>query len=228
MVVALDITGQRFGRLVAINRVSTSGRRSVWAFRCDCGTVKEIRLENVRGGITESCGCIRKEKTASRSATHRHTVGRKSTATYRAYAHAKGRCTNPRDPKFANYGGRGVVMCERWLAGFENFLADMGEKPSGLTLDRIDVNGPYAPGNCRWATVRTQARNRTDNVWVEHGGAHIILKDYAALRGVRYKSLHRLVRYEGMSAEKAADRLSMRQTGHACHHGASAARTGCG
>lgn len=98
-------------------------------------------------------------------------------------------------------------MCDEWLGDFSNFLRDMGECPPGLSLDRVNVNGHYEPRNCRWATNVQQARARTDNVLVSHNGVEVVLKDYARIRGVNYKSLHALVRYRGMTASDAANRL---------------------
>lgn len=98
-------------------------------------------------------------------------------------------------------------MCEEWMSSFETFLKDMGECPPDKTLDRIDVNGHYEPRNCRWATMAEQARTRTDNILVEHNGQKMILKDFAALMKVNYKSLHRRVKYLGESPHEAARKL---------------------
>lgn len=204
MVSALDITGERYGRLIAVRRVQNRGRRTVWLFECDCGSTKKIGLEAVRGGLTQSCGCIKKEEIARRSTRHGHSVGRKKSRTLRAWQHAKGRCFNPHDQKFPIYGGRGITMCERWRKDFSAFLANMGECLPGKTLDRINPHGNYEPGNCRWATSHEQARTRTDNVLVAHQGTTLVLKDFAAAVGVNYKSLHSRIRYGGQSAHEAA------------------------
>lgn len=98
-------------------------------------------------------------------------------------------------------------MCEAWLNSFETFLSDMGEVPEGLSLDRIDVNGHYEPGNCRWATIQEQADNRRRTVWVDHMGERLTLKAYAAARGVSYKALFNRVRYRGQDPHKAADAM---------------------
>lgn len=202
---ALDVTGQRFGRLVAIERDrSSGGRHTKWLFRCDCGAHVSIFLDAVRSGRTTSCGCFRTELIRARSLTHGHHVGRRTSRTLKSYRHAKSRCMNPNDPKYPVYGGRGVTMCQRWVDSFEEFLADMGECPPGLTLDRIDVNGNYEPRNCRWATAATQVRNKTTNVFVEHQGETMILKDFAARIGVNYKSLHARIKYRGQTAHEAA------------------------
>jgi hypothetical protein len=185
--VPLDITGQRFGRLVALRRIV--GGKTKWLFRCDCGAEKEVRIDHVRSGRQVSCGCHRREATKERSLKHGHKVNRRASPELRAWDHAKGRCYNRNDPKYPNYGGRGIQMCAAWRGDAATFLRDMGPRPEGTTLDRIDVNGDYEPSNCRWATYAEQARNRTDNVYVEHGGKRIILKDYAVATGQDYKRL---------------------------------------
>jgi hypothetical protein len=211
VIAAIDVTGERYGRLVGVRRVPSAGRRTKWLFRCDCSTDVVLSLETVRQGFTQSCGCLRKDVTRARSLTHGHRVDYKTTKTRKSYEHAKGRCFNPNDPKYPHYGGRGITMCEEWANGFTAFLRDMGECPPGKTLDRVDVNGHYEPRNCRWATTRQQARTRTDNVLVQHEGRQVILKDFAALMGVSYKALHARVRYRGQSAHEAADALRQRR-----------------
>lgn len=207
MVAALDISGERYGRLVAVERAESPSRRTKWLFECDCGAKVVRGLEQVRAGMTRSCGCLRKETTAARSVTHGHSRDYRHSPELRAWQHAKGRCFCPTDAKYPIYGGRGITMCAEWANDFSAFYRDMGPRPEGTTLDRIDVNGNYAPGNCRWATSSQQARTRTDNVIVEHEGKRMVLKDFAAAIGVNYKSLHGLMRRAGMSAREAAAKL---------------------
>lgn len=201
---ALDIAGQRFGRLVALERQPSIGRRTAWSFVCDCGSVVVRKLEPVRAGITTSCGCLRAELTAERSRTHGHSAGRVRSRTLRAWDHAKGRCFNKTDHKYPHYGERGITMAPVWAEDFSAFLRDMGECPEGRSLDRIDVNGHYEPGNCRWATADEQSRNRTDNVYVDFEGERLVLKDFALRVGVAYKRLHGRMRRTGDDAITAA------------------------
>lgn len=203
----LDITGQRYGRLIAIQRVPNHGRRTAWLFQCDCGARVELQLENVRAGITSSCGCLRIDVTRARSLTHGHHIGRRESRTLKSYTHAKARCFNVNDPKYPQYGGRGITMCPEWAQNFETFLRDMGECPPGRTLDRVNVHGHYEPRNCRWATPAQQARTRTDNVLVIDQGQTMILKDFAARVGVNYKKLSSTMRRLGIDAHEAAGRL---------------------
>jgi hypothetical protein len=153
-----DISGKRFGRLVAIER-----RGPKWAFACDCGAEKEIFATSVKRGLTKSCGCLNAELSSARSRIQHRTHGMSSSTEFKIWQGMRQRCENPNDKDYAKYGGRGIRVCERWQK-FEHFYEDMGARPSGLTLDRIDFDGDYEPGNCRWATLQQQNRNKRDNV----------------------------------------------------------------
>lgn len=195
MTKALDVTGQRYGKLIAVSR--QQGKKTPWLWDCDCGNSAVIPLDRVKRGGTLSCGCLRAETTRARSMTHGHRTGRKTSPTLKSYQHAKSRCTNPNDPKWGMYGGRGIAMCDRWVVSFSNFLADMGEAPEGMTIDRIDNDLGYNPDNCRWASMADQAKNKQQTVWVEYQGDRMCLKDYAEAIDMNYKSLHAKVKYQG-------------------------------
>jgi hypothetical protein len=124
-------------------------------FKCSCGGEKVLEKGNVAAGKIVSCGCFKRQKMRAEKLTH----GLTRTPAYRSWAQMKTRCENPNYKEFYYYGGRGIKICERWNS-FENFLADMGSRPEGKTLDRINGNGNYEPGNCRWATPLEQSRNR--------------------------------------------------------------------
>lgn len=148
--------GERYGRLVVVQQ-RNPGERLV---RCRCGCGNETAILYTQFGKTRSCGCLRIETVIARSTTH----GYSGTSIYMTWGDMINRCTNASHPRYADYGGRGVSVCDRWRR-FENFLADMGDRPPGLTLDRIDNDGNYEPSNCRWTDPSTQAKNRRPSAY---------------------------------------------------------------
>ena len=173
--VRFNLTGARFGRLLAL---SYEGKSKGWICQCDCGAVKNILGGNLRSGRVVSCGCAHTDELSLRNRTH----GQRDTTEYKTWCNIRSRCSNPRAVGYEYYGGRGVSVCERWNS-FENFLADMGPKPSAHhSIDRIDVNGNYEPSNCRWATRREQMSNTTRNVFVVLADGERVIQAEAARR----------------------------------------------
>jgi|ERR1051325_2678505 hypothetical protein len=160
----------RFGKLIVLRPgpvQHTGGKgHSTSVCQCDCGSVVTVRNSILRYGPTESCGCRQSEG----QIRHGHCVGKSQTRTYSRWAAMVSRCTDPNSRVFIYYSARGISICEAWRNSFEQFLADMGECPPGLELDRWpNNNGNYEPGNCRWATRSEQMRNTRQNLIVTVG-----------------------------------------------------------
>lgn len=181
--------GERHGRLVAVELVGQDQWKAArWRFRCNCGNHDYVaRPDQVRRGTILSCGCLRAERSAERTrkrATHGHSRNGKLTSEYNSWRNMLHRCNDPYNENYPQYGGRGITVCERWL-DFRHFIFDMGAKPNAqYTIDRIDNDGSYEPGNCRWEGKKAQARNKTNNRIVTFRGREMTLAEACELAGL--------------------------------------------
>lgn len=184
----LNLIGERFGNLVVLNEDSTyKGGKSKWNCVCDCGKEKAILACHLRSGKILSCGCYRKKINAETHKTHgmAQKAGVRSKV-YSTWASMISRCKNPVGDFYAQYGGRGIQVCERWRT-FENFYADMGDKPEGHSIERIDVNGNYEPSNCRWANNYDQSLNKTNTIWVNVNGEVLPMMKVCEMVDIPYR-----------------------------------------
>lgn len=174
-----DLTDKTFGRLKVTSFAFKNSRGELyWYCLCKCGTEKDIRANDLRSGKSVSCGCYFHEV----HTTH----GMTKTRTFKSWESMKGRCTNPNDASYDRYGGAGIDICQSWLDRFENFLSDMGERPEGMTLDRLDNNKGYFPENCRWANPTEQQRNRPISRTITVNGQTKPIIEWAKETGIDY------------------------------------------
>lgn len=187
----IDFAGQRFGMLTVIEFARSQNHHRLWKCLCDCGNLKEVSTYALHSGHSKSCGCYH----------GRYKHGMHKSAEYQAWADMRGRCQNKNHKSYDGYGGRGILVCERWNS-FENFIADIGLRPSSdLSLERINNEKGYSPDNCKWATRTVQNRNRRDNRFITFNDETHCLSGWAAKLGIHVGTLsHRLKKW---SVEKS-------------------------
>lgn len=177
----IDITGMRFSRLVAVERMA-GGKRGTWLFQCDCGQTKEISHHNVIAGLSKSCGCLKSEMMKAKWAKHPRPS---KTPMYKIWIGIKERCFQENSTNFHHYGGRGITMSYAWY-DYNTFKADMGERPSPKhSIDRIDTNGNYCKENCKWSTRSEQCNNKRNNVNITIGPVTLTAAQWEKERGFK-------------------------------------------
>lgn len=185
----IDLSGQKFGRLLVLERAENHGRETYWKCRCDCGNIKEINGAKLKNGHTKSCGCLSKETTSEMFKTH----GMSNTRLYRIYKKMYRRCYKLKTKWFENYGGRGITICQEWIGeqGFENF-AEWSMKngyADNLSIDRKDNDKGYSPDNCRWASAKEQANNTRSTVFLTYKGETKSASEWSEITGIRQDTL---------------------------------------
>ena len=188
--------GHRFGRWLVVGYLGKI-HRQMWLCRCDCGNEKGVRIDGLLNGRSKSCGCFSAERRKFCARTHGKTLH----PAWRVWRGMLRRCLKAGSQAYANYGGRGISVCQRWKDSFEDFCVDMGEVPKGGSLDRINNAGNYEPGNCKWSTRSEQCRNRRSNNMITIDGVTRCLVEWAAISGVARDTITFRLK-SGWSADK--------------------------
>lgn len=194
----LNFVGRSFGRLSVIADGGREGVTTWWICRCECGAEKRIRHGQLTSGKTVSCGCYARELKGRSNFKH----GMRNSPEFKSWTEAKQRCRLD-GPKRKWYADRGITICEEWAKDFLTFYKDMGPRPEGTTLDRIDNDGPYAPWNCRWATKDTQANNKRSNRMIEAFGKRQTLAQWARETGIKLGTIWARLDVAKWSPERA-------------------------
>lgn len=208
-----NITEQRFGSLTVLERVGSDSRgKALWLCRCDCGGDKVVVGQLLRNGNVTSCGCG-----ATRHRRHvKHGMSRSKI--YSVWTNMKLRCENENDASYPWYGAKGVAVCPEWSSSFQRFYEDMGDPPEGYSLDRIDVEGHYCKGNCKWSTSAEQARNTRSNRHITIGGETKVMADWCSENGIDPSTALKRIK-SGWDAAIAVTQPSRHQTQKELHHG---------
>lgn len=194
-----DLRGKSVGKLRVIGYAEKRKDGHYWTCICECGNTRDVHRGDIQRERTKSCGCHLREMLSKRARTH----GMFGTPEYKSWEGMIQRCCNKNDRAWPKYGGRGISICERWRHSFQNFFADMGKRPAPkMQVDRIDTNGNYEPGNCRWATSKQNNRNRRNNrILIINGVSHCV-SEWSELSGIRHDTICARIR-SGWTLEKA-------------------------
>lgn len=195
-----SLVGFKFARLSVIRRDTGRGL-GFWICKCDCGNQVSVSRGNLTSGNTKSCSCYEREKFLARIRKHGAYANPAMKRSYRVWAAMIQRCTNKNLVLYKNYGGRGIKVCPEWRRSFALFWKDMGERPFGKSLGRINNDGNYEPGNCQWETILQQASNRRNNTPITYNGETLIINEWARRTGMS-RSMISMRNRRGWSPEK--------------------------
>lgn len=204
----IDRTGEKYGRLTAVERLPAKSKKDTnarWFCRCDCGRATVAYGQDLARGKMKSCGCLNAERIMQHGMSQTHV--------YSVWRMMLQRCENPKSPAYPNYGGRGIRVCDEWR-DFERFFLDMGNRPAGYSIDRIDVDGPYCKENCRWATTAQQANNKRRNRVIEFRGRRQTLAEWADELGLDWHTIRSRLDNYGWSVERALSERPRRTALH--------------
>lgn len=195
-----DLSGKHLGRLLVLckshSRKVKTGTVLYWKCLCDCGIEVTVPAPSLNSGDAKSCGCLQRERTSEASRTH----GMRHTNEFHIWDAMKQRCHNPLNEAYRHYGGRGISVCTEWRESFAQFYMDMGPRPDGFTIERMDNDGDYTPSNCCWASQKQQSRNRRNTVTATHNGLTLPLSEWAERTGIPYQRLIKRLR-RGLTGE---------------------------
>ena len=186
-----DLSGKKFNMLTVISLDEERvGRKTYWITVCDCGNVKSVRSDSLQDGTVKSCGCIKKEQ--DKINLGRETHGKSAERIYKTWRCMKARCYNPNTPRFENYGGRGIKICDEWKNDFEIFYnwALLNGYDDSLTIERIDNDGDYTPDNCKFATIKEQCNNRRSNIVIQIDENKYTLSQISETLNINYSALN--------------------------------------
>lgn len=211
---SIEWLGEKFGRLTVVDftRPPSPSRGWYWVCECECGTIKTLCPRDVRAGKVKSCGCLHDELASVRATKFKYSVS-ENKRLYSIYNGIKKRCYRESEPRYKDYGMRGIKMCDEWLNsenGFDNFVEwslSHGYNDD-LTIDRVDVNADYEPCNCRWVSLQTQQQNKRTTLWVEYKGERVQLRVLCKKHGLSYDTVHNRIYTLGWSVESAIDTSS--------------------
>lgn len=199
----IDLVGQVFGRLTVIERAGSPNNNARWKCRCECGRFSIVYGMDLRRAKQVSCGCLQTER--------RFKHGMAQTRVYRVWMQMRERCSNPNHKSWANYGGRGIKVCDEWMESFESFIADMGQRPDGYWLERNNNNRGYSKDNCQWVTPRAQQNNKRTNRLLEIDGITKTFMEWSREYGVPWTTIRARIERYGFDPKSAV--MSPRQQG---------------
>lgn len=203
----MDLKKDKYGRWTLLSEsAKTRSNHKRYLCRCECGVVRTVRMIHLKSGASKSCGCLKREICAESGRRNRihGNAGERATLTYKSWRAMTQRCCNPKNAGYSIYGAKGISVCDRWKTSFQNFLADMGERPTAShSIDRINPRGQYDPANCRWATPLQQQRNRTNNTFVTIDGVRKCVTEWVEAPGSVSKSAFRRRIQSGWEPKRA-------------------------